>query len=72
MTAAKATEYRIIQQLLHRKDDDREASASAFADRLIAVLAATAGMFLLGAWLQELLWVVIGSATVATLGLQGR
>ena len=68
MTAAKATEYRIIRQLLHRDQDAQESPVTALADRLIAVLAATAGIFLLGAYLQELLWVVIGVVTVMALG----
>jgi hypothetical protein len=70
MTAAKATEYRIIRQLLHRQGSEVEVlPVSPLAERLIAVLAATAGVFLLGAYLQELLWVLIAAGTIAVLGV---
>jgi hypothetical protein len=68
MTAAKATEYRIIQQLLQRQEGGEPASMSLLAERLIAILATTAGVFLLGAYLQELLWVLIVMVTIGVLG----
>ena len=39
--------------------------------RLVAVIAATAAMFLLSAWAGELLWALIGAGLVVTLG-EGR
>lgn len=36
--------------------------------RLIALIAATAGTFLLSAWAAELLWALLGAGLVMTLG----
>lgn len=41
---------------------------SLLAERCIAVLAATAGLFLIGSVLQELLWALLAAGTVLTLG----
>jgi hypothetical protein len=38
-----------------------------WADRLIAVLAVTAGLFIIGSYFEELLWAVLAAATVTTL-----
>ncbi|MCB1842658.1 MAG: hypothetical protein KDI09_06810 [Halioglobus sp.] len=38
------------------------------AERCIAVLAATAGVFLIGSVFQELLWALLAAGTVITLG----
>lgn len=69
MTAAKAIEYRITRQLLKRRDvDDEQQDYAAWADRLIAVLATTAGLFIVGSYLEELLWIALAAVTVITLG----
>ena len=74
MTTAKALEHRIIQHVLHApRDDGGEESlppSSRWAERLIAVLAATAGLFVVGVFMEELLWVLLAGATVFCLGLE--
>jgi hypothetical protein len=68
MTAAKLIEYRITRQLLQRREEDGEQSGSSvWADRLIAILAVTAALFILGSFLEELLWVLLAAATIFTL-----
>lgn len=68
MTATKLIEYRIIRQLLQRREKgDRQPAFHPWGDRLIAVLAMTAGLFVLGSYLEELLWVVLAAALVVTL-----
>ncbi|GAB5450109.1 MAG: hypothetical protein Hals2KO_04370 [Halioglobus sp.] len=73
MTSAKATEHRIIRSLLLRPARQRSAGAPGLElGRMLewgsAILAATAVVFLLGSYLQELLWVLIAAATVFVLG----
>jgi hypothetical protein len=68
MTATKLIEYRIIRQLLQRREEgDRPLAFNPWADRLIAILALTAGLFVLGSYLEELLWVVLAAALILTL-----
>ncbi len=73
MTSAKATEHRIIRSLLLRPSAQRPGEASGpelgrMLERGTAILAATAAVFVLGSYLQELLWVLIAAATVFVLG----
>lgn len=70
MTTAKLIEYRIIRRLSSRQRVARVEVAPGvrWADRLIAVAGLTAGLFVLGACLEELLWVVIAGLTVFALG----
>ena len=71
MTASQAIEYRITRRILQRRDDvPQQRSIRIWVDRLIAILAATAGIFLLGSYLEELLWVVLAMATVFVLGAE--
>jgi hypothetical protein len=68
MTTAKLIEYRIARQLLQRREQGGEQSASSvWVDRLIAILAVTTGLFILGSLLEELLWALLAAATVFTL-----
>jgi hypothetical protein len=68
MTATKVVEYRIIRQLLQRREEsDRPLAFNPWAERLIAILALTAGLFVLGSYLEELLWVVLATALLLTL-----
>jgi len=68
MTAAKLIEYRITRQLLQRREEGgRQQGVNPWADRLIAILAVTAGLFVLGSYLEELLWAVLAAATIFTL-----
>ena len=70
MTTAKALEYRIIRRLTSplpppQCEPDRDVR---WADRVIAVTALTAGLFVLGTYLEELLWAVIAALTIFALG----
>lgn len=68
MTAAKLIEYRITRQLLQRKEEgSTRQGVNPWADRLIAILAVTAGLFVLGTFLEELLWAVLAVAAIFTL-----
>jgi len=69
MTTAQAVEHRIVQGLLSRPASPAQ-SPTPTADRLIRLTATTALVFLLGTYLQELLWVALGSATVVALGFK--
>lgn len=69
MTAAKLIEYRITRQLLRSTpQSEAQQDLSIWADRLIAILAATAGLCILGSYLEGLLWLVVATATVHILG----
>ncbi|MFT4520863.1 MAG: hypothetical protein ACI9JM_003271 [Halioglobus sp.] len=69
MTTAQAIEYRITRHLLQRDSKgEPEPDITGWADRLIAVLAVTVGIFVLGTYLEELLWVLIAGVTVFALG----
>jgi hypothetical protein len=68
MTAAKLIEYRITRQLLQRRETVCEQQVvNPWPDRLIAILAVTAGLVVLGSYLEELLWALLAGATVFTL-----
>jgi hypothetical protein len=75
MTAARAEEYRIIRQLVERagaasaarRAGGRAVQTTIFAERAIAVLAATAGLFVLGSVAQELLWAAIAAVSIVAL-----
>ncbi len=68
MTASKHIEYCITQQILQRRGMVGEAQdANLWADRLIAILAVTAGLFIVGSYLEELLWAVLAGATLFAL-----
>jgi len=69
MTTTQAVEYRIVQGLL-RRSTDTDQSPTPSADRLIRLTATMALFFLLGAYLQELLWVALAGATVVALGIK--
>lgn len=74
MTAAKAFEIRIIRELISRRAGgaaDAARRQPLLAERVIAVLAATAGLFLVGSLLQELLWALLAAGTVLALGSSG-
>ena len=68
MTDAKCLEYRITRQLLQRRDQAAvHQTLNHWADRLIAVLAVTTGLFIVGSFFEELLWAALAAATVVTL-----
>ncbi|MDH3994537.1 MAG: hypothetical protein OEV47_16575 [Gammaproteobacteria bacterium] len=68
MTASKAIEYRITRRLLQRQDGVAKHRLARLADRVITVIAVTAALFLLGSYLQELLWALLAASCVLTLG----
>lgn len=78
MTPAKRIEYQITRQLLQRRvvggaqqggmhTGAAPADLNRWADRLIAVLAVTTGLLILGSYLEELLWAAVAATTVVTL-----
>jgi hypothetical protein len=75
MTADRIIEYRITRQLLRRREgapgavrtSPAEQGVQPWADRLIAILAVTTGLLLVGSYIEELLWVVVAATTVVTL-----
>ena len=83
MRAAQQVEYQITRQLLQRReggavqpgavqpgavpDAVKRADLNPWADRLIAILAVTTGLVILGNYLEELLWAAVVATTVVTL-----
>lgn len=79
MTASKAIEQGIVRQLLQRRwrretcmgvAEFLQAPAGSmqcWADRLIAVLALTICLVVIGIYAEQLLWALLGSATVFAL-----
>jgi hypothetical protein len=49
------------------QDAVARADLNPWADRLIAILAVTAGLVILGSYLEELLWAAVAATTVVTL-----
>lgn len=68
MTTARLIEYRITRDLIRKRELAPAARATARVERVITVAAVTAGMLLLGSYLQELLWVALAAAGVLALG----
>lgn len=68
MTSARFIEYRITQDLLRRRERAAPGGTRKMAERLISAAAVSAGLLLLGSYLQELLWVLLSGAVVLTLG----
>lgn len=83
MTAARRIEHRITRQLLRRREQyslsglavpvaGEQGNAQQFevqpwADRVIAILAVTTGLLVVGSYVEELLWAALAAATVYTL-----
>jgi hypothetical protein len=78
MTAAKRVEHQITRQLLQRREAGglqteltragaAQVTINPWADRIISILAVTAGLFVLGSYLEELLWAAVAATTVLTL-----
>lgn len=70
MTTARTLEYRIIRRPTSGAQGRPgiDARGVRWADRLIAVTALTAGLFVLGTYLEELLWAVMAAVTIFALG----
>jgi hypothetical protein len=68
MTGTKLIEYRITRQMLEYRDRDNVSqNSSLWADRLIAILAVTAALFIAGSFFGELLWAGLAVATLSVL-----
>jgi hypothetical protein len=78
MAVVTGIETQIIRQLLENRENGAmqlgavqrkgwSADSNIWADRLIAVVAATVGLVILGSYLEELLWAAVAGATVFTL-----
>jgi len=70
MTNGKAIEYRITQHLMQRGSDNLLRAEVSAAERLIYLVAASAGLLLLGSLSAELLWVALGGAAVVAMGVR--
>jgi hypothetical protein len=69
MTETKLIEARIIRRLLNRAyQSPASRSQMVLAERTIQIVAATACAFVLGSYLQELLWVLLAGGSVLALG----
>ncbi len=78
MTAVKHLEYQITRQLMRRREQiavrqgatqqgNRQLETSRWADRLIAILALTTGLLVVGSLFEELLWAAVAATTLLTL-----
>lgn len=80
MTAARLIENGITRKLLRRREREAVTGLSThttqlqwrgdiqpWVDRVIAILAATTGLLVLGSLVEELLWAVLAASTVFTL-----
>ena len=78
MSAVKDMEYEITRQLLRRREHgelprdcalggQQRLQTQPWAERLIAVLAVSAGLLIVGSYLEELLWAAVAVTTVFTL-----
>ncbi len=72
MTAIRAVEYRIIQDLLQRRSAGEGASTgNRWALRLVSIASLCAGMLLLGGVLQELVWALLAAGAALAMGAPG-
>ncbi len=67
MTSSQAIEYRIARQLL-KKSPAPIRENSHLADRVIAIVALTAGMLLLGSYVPEILGAAFAAAAIIAMG----
>ena len=68
ITTAKLVEHHIIRQLLKGPQAVIPSRGGRFwAERLIAVLAATAGLAVVGSYFEEVVWAGMAIATLITL-----
>jgi hypothetical protein len=83
MSAVKHIEYQITRKLMRRRErgavqpgnvrqgltqqPNLQPAPGKWADRLIAILALTTGLLVLGSFLEELLWAAVAATTLLTL-----
>ena len=74
MTNARAIEYRITRQLLQRQHaaGDQGTRYGKWVERAISVAAVTAGLFVVGSYLQELLWALLAGGAVVCMGYSNK
>jgi len=63
VTTTRVSAFRITRPLLQRNPPTAIPPPTLWADRVIAIAATTAGLFLLGACLQELLWALLAAGS---------
>lgn len=68
MTTARLIEHRITRELLQRPRPVPAFGTGRWVERLISVLALTAGLLMLGSYAPELLWALLAGAAVFTMG----
>lgn len=68
MTGTQYIERQIVRRILGNEAPPvGTESASQWSERLIAILTLTAGLLVVGTIIEELLWVLLGAATLFTL-----
>lgn len=68
MSTARQIEHSITRHILERREEPAlERRPNIWLERLIAVLAVTAGLSVLGSYFQEMLWALLAAATLAML-----
>ena len=68
MGHARAAEYRIVRDLIRRREGRSLQAPDRAAETVIRVLAGTAGLLLLGSLVPELLWAALAASVVFALG----
>lgn len=74
MTNARMIEYRITRQLLERQHSSGEESTRSgiWVERALSVAAVTAGLFVVGSLLQELLWALLAGGAIVSMGMSNK
>ena len=74
MSNAKMIEYRITRQLLQRQHSLGEGNfrGGSWVERAISVAAVTAGLFVVGSYLQELLWALLAGGAIVSMGVSNK
>jgi hypothetical protein len=60
-------QHSVVQQPDAFELSSEKAATNRWTDRLIAILAVTAGLVIVGSYAEELLWAVVAATTVLTL-----
>ena len=74
MSNAKMIEYRITRQLLQRQHllGEGNTRGGIWVERAISVAAVTAGLFVVGSYLQELLWALLAGGAIVSMGVSNK
>ena len=68
MTSARVIEYRITRDLMERDTHAHTQRSHRYAEQLITIVAAAAGLLLFGSYLPELVAAVVAGSAVWVLG----